>query len=127
MNAIAFHGMVRATEDLDLWVKDDELNLGKLKSILIDHGVAGLDKTRSFDLVPGFTQFAVGDSGFTVDPMKNLKAFSAYDFDACYDRAADGAYKNVSFKVISRQDLLREKKATNRPKDQGDIDFLESK
>ncbi|MFZ6011456.1 MAG: nucleotidyltransferase [Bacteroidota bacterium] len=124
--AMAFHGYVRATQDLDLWIKDDEFNLERLRKVLKEHGVAGIDQMRSMDLVPGFTQFAIGESGFVIDPMKNLKAFSAYDFDACYQRAEQGEYNGVKFKVIHAQDFLKEKQATNRPKDQGDIEFLKS-
>jgi hypothetical protein len=124
--AIAFHGLVRATQDLDIWVKDEEENLMKLKNILIELGVTSLKDTRSFELIPGFSAFALGESGFVVDPMKRLKAFEPYDFDACYKRANSGTYKNVSFKVIGRADLLKEKEKTNRPKDQGDIEFLRS-
>ncbi|MBT1698931.1 hypothetical protein KK083_18705 [Fulvivirgaceae bacterium PWU4] len=124
--AVAFHGLVRATHDLDLWIKSEEENLRKLKEILIRHGVQGLTNARSFELIPGFTQFPLGDSGFLIDPMKSLKAFGLYDFDQCYERAAQGEYKGVSFKVISRGDLLKEKEANNRAKDQGDIEYLRS-
>jgi hypothetical protein len=87
----------------------------------------GLEKIRSLELIAGFTQFQLGDSGFVVDPMSRLKKFSTYDFVACYSRAQDGQYKGVSFKVISPRDLLQEKEATNSPKDQGDIEFLKGK
>ena len=116
--AVAFHGLVRATHDLDLWINAEELNLLKLNE--------ALENTRSFDRVPGFTQFPIGSTGFLVDPMKSLRAFSMYDFEQCYQRAAEGTYKGVHFKVISKDDLLREKEANNRPKDQGDIEYLRS-
>jgi hypothetical protein len=124
--AVAFHGYVRATHDLDLWIKDEPGNIENLKRVLTIHGVAGLDSVRSFELIPGFTEFAIGDSGFIVEPIKNLKAFSAFDFDACYDRADTGSLLDITFKVIHPKDLLREKKATNRPKDQGDIEYLKN-
>jgi predicted nucleotidyltransferase len=124
--AVAFHGYVRATHDLDLWIKDEPGNIENLKRVLTIHGVAGLDSVRSLELIPGFTEFAIGDSGFIVEPIKNLKAFSAFDFDACYDRADTGSLLDITFKVIHPKDLLREKKATNRPKDQGDIEYLKN-
>lgn len=122
--AVAFHGYIRATIDLDLWIKDEEENLEKFKVVLRKNGVVGLDKVNSLELIAGFTQFQLGDSGFVVDPMKRLKKFSSYDFDDCYSRAQEGHYKGVSFKVINPKDLLQEKEATNRSKDQADIDFL---
>jgi hypothetical protein len=124
--AVAFHGHVRATHDLDIWIKADDETLCKLKEILIKNGSERLKTSRSFDLVPGFTQFPVGRSGFLVDPMKNLKAFSQYDFDKCYERAEGGEFKGAKFKVINKMDLLAEKEANNRAKDQGDIEYLRS-
>ena len=124
--AVAFHGFIRATHDLDLWIKDEPQNLIKLKDILTKHGVEGLDKIRSFDLIPGFTQFPIGNAGFVVDPMKSLKAFSAYDFDACFQRSVPGEFNGVKFNVIGAKDLLKEKEATNRSKDIGDIEHLRS-
>jgi hypothetical protein len=122
--AMAFHGYVRATHDLDLWIKDDAENLSKLKRVLKTNGVEGIDHLRELDLVPGSTQFKIGAAGFVIDPMKYLKAFSKFDFDSCYQRSKIGEYKGISFRVIHHQDLLKEKESTNRPKDQGDIEYL---
>lgn len=124
--AVAFHGYVRATGDLDLWLKEDATNIENFKKVLTAHGVPGLDSIRSFEMIPGFTEFAIGDSGFIVEPMKSLKAFSAFDFDTCYTRADEGTIQGVKFKVIHPKDLLKEKQLTNRPKDQGDIEHLKN-
>lgn len=124
--AIAFHGLIRATYDMDLWIKDDPRNLENFKKVLIDFGVKGLEEARSFDMIPGFTTFSLGESGFVIDPMKSLKAFKNFEFDACYTRAEEGTYKGVTFKVISRTDLLKEKETINRPKDQQDIEHLKN-
>ena len=75
--AMAFHGYVRATHDLDLWIKDDPENINKLKIVLSENGVVGIEKTKSLQFIAGFTEFKVGNSGFVVDPMTNLKAFSS--------------------------------------------------
>ncbi|MBI1766993.1 MAG: hypothetical protein HY015_03480 [Bacteroidetes bacterium] len=122
--AMAFHGYVRATHDLDLWLKDDPENIEKLKDVLSENGVKGIEKSRELQLVAGFTQFNVGTSGFVVDPMTNLKAFSSFDFDQCYERAKPGEFKGIHFKVVHMNDLLKEKESTNRPKDQADIIHL---
>src|SRR5258706_6985364 len=119
--AMAFHGYVRATHDLDLWIKDDPENIEKLKLVFSENGVTGIEKTRSLQLVAGFTQFKVGNSGFVVDPMTSMKAFNDFDFDQCYQRAKPGEFNGINFKVIHMLDLLKEKEAINRPKDQADI------
>jgi hypothetical protein len=124
--AMAFHGYVRATHDLDLWVKDDAENIQQLKKALTENGVEGLDQMRSFEMIPGFTQFHVGDSGFVVEPLKSLKVLNSFDFASCYERAESGEYNGLHFKVIHAKDLLKEKEGSNRPKDQGDIEHLRS-
>lgn len=124
--AMAFHGYIRATNDLDLWIKDDFENIEKLKQALLENGVVGIDKARSLQFVAGFTEFKVGSSGFVVDPMTSLKAFSSFDFDQCYDRARPGEFNGIHFKVIHMLDLLKEKEAINRPKDQADIIHLKN-
>ncbi|MFN7494325.1 MAG: hypothetical protein ACK5RG_15510 [Cyclobacteriaceae bacterium] len=122
--AVAFHGYVRATSDLDLWLKSDDDNIERFKKVLIKSGVKGIDQLRSFEMIHGFTQFQIGDSGFVVEPMKSLKTLSEFDFDQAYLRAKTGNFEGLTFKVIHAHDLLREKEATNRPKDQGDIEHL---
>lgn len=122
--AMAFHGYVRATHDLDLWIKDDQENIERLKEVLSENGVVGINQTRELKLVAGFTQFHIGTSGFVLDLMTSLKAFTSFDFDQCYDRAKAGEFNGVHFKVIHASDLLKEKETINRPKDQGDIIHL---
>lgn len=122
--AMAFHGYIRATHDLDLWIKDNPENIQAFKQALIERGVKGVESMRSNEWAAGFTEFFVGDPGFKVEPLKSLKTLRALDFDICYSRAADGTFQDISFKVIHAKDLLKEKQGINRPKDQGDIEFL---
>ena len=122
--AIAFHGYIRATHDLDLWIKDTPENILNFKKALIERGVKGIESMRSDEWAVGFTEFLVGDPGFKVEPLKSLKILRAWDFDDCYNRAVDGVFGDIQFKVIHAKDLLKEKQGTNRPKDQGDIEFL---
>ena len=79
---------------------------------------------RSDEWAVGFTEFFVGDPGFKVEPLKSLKILREWDFDICYSRAVDGVFGDIQFKVIHAKDLLKEKQGINRPKDQGDIEFL---
>ena len=97
--AIAFHGYIRATHDLDLWIKDIPENIQRFKSALIERGVKGVESMRSDDWAPGFTEFFVGDPGFKVEPLKSLKILREFDFDNCYSRAVDGIFGDIHFKV----------------------------
>lgn len=122
--ALAMHGYVRATQDLDLWVRVDANNKTKLIAALSENGVAGAEYLKNVPLLFGWSSVTVGKRGFTLDMGHALKAFDAVDFDACYERAVDATFDDVPFKVIHLNDLITEKLATGRPKDLGDVDEL---
>lgn len=122
--ALAMHGYVRATQDLDLWIRVDADNKTKLIAALSENGVAGAEHLKDVPLLFGWSSVTVGKRGFTLDMGHALKAFDAVDFDACYERAVDATFDDVPFKVIHLNDLITEKLATGRPKDLGDVDEL---
>ena len=122
--ALAMHGYVRATQDLDLWIRVDADNKTRLIAALSENSVAGAEYPKDVPLLFGWSSVAVGKRGFTLDMGHALKAFDAVDFDACYDRAVDAMFDDVPFKVIHLNDLITEKLATGRPKDLSDADEL---
>ena len=122
--AIAMHGYVRATQDLDLWISIDADNKTKLVAALAENGVAGAEYLKDIPLLFGWSSVTAGKRGFTVNMGHALKAFDAVDFDACYERAIDATFDDVPFKVIHLNDLITEKLAAGRPKDLGDVDEL---
>jgi predicted nucleotidyltransferase len=118
------HGYIRATEDLDLWIKADDANKVNVVQALAENNVAGAELLLNVPLLFGWSTVTVGKRGFTLDMGHSLKAFAETDFDACYARALDATFDDVPFKVIQLNDLITEKKATGRPKDLGDVDEL---
>ena len=124
--AMAFHGYVRATNDIDLWIKNTPENMRKLKQALIDTGISKASAMReTTQLVGGFTMFNLLESDFRIDLLHNLKAFRETDFDRCFQNAKMSAYAESNIPVIGAEDLLCEKKAISREKDAADITFLE--
>ena len=118
------HGYIRATEDLDLWIRADDANKAGLVQALAENNVAGAGLLLNVPLLFGWSTVTVGIQGFTLDMGHSLKAFADTDFDACYARGRDAMFDDVPFKVIHLNDLITEKKATGRPKDLGDVDEL---
>lgn len=122
--ATALHGYVRATEDLDLWIRVGDENKAGLIAALEENDVAGATYLKDVPLLFGWTSVVVGRRGFTLDMGHALKAFADTDFDACYARAVDASFDGLPFKVIHMNDLITEKQATGRPKDLLDVDEL---
>lgn len=125
--AMAFHGHVRATNDIDFWIENTPENMDRLRQALLDSGVAEAQIMRNtMQLVGGSTVFNLMETGFQIDLMHNLKAFKEVDFNQCYARVQRANYNGVDIPVLNAEDLLKEKRETNRDKDQGDISFLEA-
>ena len=123
--AVAFHGHVRATQDLDLWVKEGLNNKKKLVNALKNIDVAGAEYYQNIDMVPGWSTINIGDEGFEADLMGYMKVFKKEDFDTCYSRAVKSKISDVSITVISLNDLIKEKKGNQRGKDIADLEALE--
>lgn len=119
------HGHIRTTQDMDLWVKNDEVNTKALVNALLANDVVGANLLQGMPLIFGWTSVRFGLSGFELDLGHSLKAFSETDFDACYERALQADFDGISFQVIHLQDLIKEKAATARPKDLADLEELQ--
>lgn len=125
--AMAFHGHVRATDDIDLWIKNTPENMANLKKALVDTGMPEARALRdTSQLVGGFTFFNLLESDFKIDLSHNLKIFKEVDFDECFKRAKISDYHGIKIPVLGAEDLLKEKQSVNRPKDAGDISFLQN-
>lgn len=125
--AMAFYGHVRATNDLDLWIRNDPANMKNLREALIDAGYTEAKALQATtQLVPGMAIFNMLESGFKLDLMHFLKAFREVDFDACYNRASNSTFRGTTLKVLAAQDMPVEKQSVNREKDLTDISFLKN-
>jgi len=115
--AVALHGVVRPTKDMDLWfaVRDDNL-------------------TRLIDVLErfGFRKGAITPDMFTGEkeifrmgvPPNRLELFTSIpgvNFAACHTRAVPLDLDGICVPVIALQDLLQNKRASARPQDLSDI------
>jgi predicted nucleotidyltransferase len=124
--AMAFHGHVRATNDIDLWIKNTPENTAKLRAALIETGIPEARALRdSTQLVGGFTVFNMLETDFKIDLFHNLKSFKDMDFDKCFERAKISDYHGIKIPVLAAEDLFVEKKSIGREKDAADVSFLQ--
>ena len=119
-----FHGHIRTTQDLDLWVEASPNNRAQLISALQENNVVGASYLKDMPFIFGYTAVRFGSKGFELDLGDELSLFKQTDFDACYSRANTGMLDGVPFSVIHINDLIHEKEKPARPKDLGDAAAL---
>jgi hypothetical protein len=68
------------------------------------------------------TVFQIGVPPHRIDLMTSIDSVK---FDVAWERRVETQVDGVSFFVLGRADLLQNKRATGRPKDLGDVAWLE--
>lgn len=123
--ATTFHGYIRTTQDLDLWIDDSPDNKDRLITVLKTVNVSGAENYIAVPMIAGWNSIVIGDGGFVADFMSSMKAFSSKDFNSCYLRAKKGEFQGVPITVIHLNHLITEKELTGRHKDLGDLENLQ--
>lgn len=118
--AVALHGYVRYTQDMDIWVDRSPENAAKVVLALKDFGFA-----QSDELLEVF-QKEKRVVGMGIPPMKIelVTTIDGVDFNACYKNRLTIEADGVRLNYISLSDLLRNKKASGRFKDLNDLEYL---
>ena len=119
--ALAAHGLPRATGDIDFWVRPSTANAERVLEALRRFGAPLSDLTRD-DLARPGTVFQIGVAPRRIDL---LTAIDGVEFESAWRDRESREVDGLSIPVLSRNDLLRNKRATNRPKDLLDAEWLE--
>jgi len=121
-HALAAHGHVRATRDLDVWVCPSQENAPRVIRALEAFGTPLHDLTED-DLLRPDLVFQIGVEPIRIDV---LTAIDGVEFeDAWSDRFAT-SFGDVAVYVLSRRCLIQNKRAADRPRDRADLDWLEN-
>ena len=120
-HALAAHGHVRATKDLDVWVKPERENAARVISALRAFGAPTQAVTEDDFAVPGIT-FQIGIEPVRIDI---LTAVDGLTFEPAWQNRVASEYGGEPVFVVSREDLIRNKRASARPQDWADIAALE--
>lgn len=120
-HALAAHGHVRATKDMDVWVRPNPDNAHRVIRALTAFGAPMHAVTESDLAAPGIT-FQIGVEPVRIDI---ITAADGLTFDAAWRNRVASDYGGEPVFVISRDDLIRNKRASGRPQDIADIAALE--
>lgn len=122
--ATALNGYYRLTEDIDIWIEDSITNRKKLRKALNDLGLPDMPQIESIDFIPGWSGITL-PTGFELDVMTRLSGFEQEKFEECYTLSNEAILSNTPVRFFHINQLIAAKKASNRPKDQLDIEELE--
>ncbi len=120
-HAVAFHGYPRFTDDVDCFVRPSSENGARIVRALHAFGFASLDITPA-DFVEADRMIQLGRAPNRVDLLTRLYAVS---FDDAWAAKVAGSLDGVPVWFLDRDSLVRNKRATGRPQDLADVDFIE--
>jgi hypothetical protein len=119
--ALAAHGFPRATGDMDIWIRCSHENAQRVWHALQRFGPPLSDLTLD-DLKTPDTAFQIGVAPRRIDILTSI---DGVEFAEAWPHRLLIEVEGQTFAVISRADLLRNKKASGWPKDLADAAWLE--
>jgi len=117
--AVGLHGYPRATKDIDFLIAVDQENLRKLKKALYEFRAPTIEMAH-FKKPGNF--FRMGRSPVQIDIITDA---AGIDIKECYKRRIIVDVEGTEISVISREDLIKNKRATGRIQDLADAQTLE--
>jgi hypothetical protein len=119
--ALAAHERPRATGDIDIWVRPTPENALRVWQALLRFG-APIEELTLEDLsTPGIT-FQMGREPNRIDILTGITGVT---FDEAWPNRLAIDDGTLRYAVIGKSDLIRNKRATGRPKDLLDASNLE--
>jgi hypothetical protein len=119
--ALAAHGLVRATGDLDLWVRPTAANAARVVAALQRFG-APAEHFSAADFVRPDSVVQVGVEPFRIDVLTSIDGVG---FEQAWAHRISASIEGLSGPVIGREELIANKRATGRPQDALDAQRLE--
>ena len=119
--ALAAHGHPRFTLDIDFFVMASEENAAAVIRALKRFG-APLQGVSIDDFKKEDTIFQVGVAPWRIDIITKIDGVAFAD---AWPRAVVMDWEGITIRVLSIEDLLANKRASGRPKDLADVQFLE--
>ncbi|MGD9200753.1 MAG: nucleotidyltransferase [Chitinispirillia bacterium] len=116
--AVGLYGYPRATKDIDFLIAIEKDNLKKMVKALSDFGGP---TTEAKHLSKPGSVFRMGSPPVQIDIINKA---SGIDFDDCYKRKNIIRVDNIVITVISKDDLIVNKKASGRIQDEADASKL---
>ncbi len=119
--AMAFHGYVRATGDIDLWIRISDENAERVWRALQTFGAPLFDLNIE-DLKTSGMVFQIGLVPSRIDVITQIDGVK---FEDAWKEHKTVEIENLQIPVIGKTQLLINKKSTGRAKDRNDALWLQ--
>lgn len=120
-HALAAHGRVRATGDMDVWVRPEKSNAKRAFQALQAFGAPVRDLNEE-DLARDGTVFQIGIAPLRIDILTSIDGVS---FDDAWQGRFRTSFAGIPVAVLSLEHLICNKRAAGRPQDLADLHWLE--
>lgn len=111
----------RATGDLGIWVRPVEDNAGRVWHALEQFGAPRRNLKPSDLCGPDL----ISQIGIAPNRIDILTSIDGVEFDEAWQNRNDSEVEGLSIPFLGREQLLKNKRATGRPKDLADVAYLE--
>ncbi len=118
--AVGLYGVMRPTKDMDIWIAVHNENLALLIRVLEQFGF----RPGSIHAEQFRNQHQIFRMGVPPNRLEILTSIPGVDFVACASRANLMKLDGLDVPVISRDDLIANKRATGRMQDLSDVEKL---
>jgi hypothetical protein len=119
--AVGIHGHPRATKDIDFFISMDDNNLKNLQKALDDFLAPKFDINH---LKVKGNGIKIGVTPISIDIINDADGI---DFEDCYLRREIITVENIEISVISKSDLIINKRVSGREQDLADVKKLDYK
>lgn len=119
--ALASHGLVRATSDIDLWVRPTPDNAERVVAALVAFG-APADQFSVDTFIEPDRVLQIGVAPLRIDILTTV---SGLDFEQAWGRRGLVDLGEVTVPVLCLDDLAANKRATGRPQDIVDLRWID--
>ena len=120
-HALGAYGQPRATGDFDIWIRTTAENVDRVWVALETFGAPRRKLTKA-DLCTPDNIYQIGVAPYRIDIVTSI---TGVEFDDAWVNRNQTTIDGIRVAIISRDDLLKNKRATGRPKDLADAAWIE--
>ena len=117
--AVVYHGYVRSTNDIDIWVDIREDNIKMLITALDEFGFSSLNINGT-----DFSPNQIIQLGYPPNRIDLITTPAGIDFETCYESKEQVTIDHITVNIIDLENLIKTKRASNRTRDLADIEEL---